>query len=330
MKSLIYSLGTLVIFFSTASIAKVESALPGLLTVDAHYVKWEGRPRDPAVAPNGQVWFCGQSENYIARLDPETGAMKKYQVPEGSNPHNLIIDSKGFIWYAGNKNGHIGKLNPETGEVQRFDMPEPIKDPHTLVFDAEQNIWFTAQWSNAIGHLNIKTGKVRYLVASKAKSRPYGIKLDEQGKPWIVMVGTNRIATVDTETFTLHEIDLPNENARPRRLQVLNNDVWFVDYATGQLGRYSPEKGRFNFWLLPHGESSKPYGTALDKHNNLWIAETGIYPNYIVGFDTQREAFFSSNKLKQGGSVRYMHYDKKSDKFWFGVDTGFIASAELK
>ena len=37
-------------------------------------VEWGGRTRDPAVAPDGKVWFVGQAGNYIANLDPATGA----------------------------------------------------------------------------------------------------------------------------------------------------------------------------------------------------------------------------------------------------------------
>ena len=29
-------------------------------------VEWGGRTRDPAVAPDGKVWFVGQEGNYIA------------------------------------------------------------------------------------------------------------------------------------------------------------------------------------------------------------------------------------------------------------------------
>ncbi|MCW8856185.1 MAG: lyase, partial [Kangiella sp.] len=44
------------------------SELPSLLDVTAYEVEWGGRPRDPFVAPDGMVWFCGQADNYIARL----------------------------------------------------------------------------------------------------------------------------------------------------------------------------------------------------------------------------------------------------------------------
>ena len=35
-------------------------------------VEWGGRTRDPAVAPDGKVWFVGQAGNYIAHFDPKT------------------------------------------------------------------------------------------------------------------------------------------------------------------------------------------------------------------------------------------------------------------
>ena len=41
-------------------------------------VEWGGRTRDPAIAPDGKVWFVGQAGNYIANLDPASGAQKKY------------------------------------------------------------------------------------------------------------------------------------------------------------------------------------------------------------------------------------------------------------
>ena len=49
-------------------------------------VEWGGRTRDPAIAPDGKVWFVGQAGNYIANLDPATGAQKRYEIEEGTEP----------------------------------------------------------------------------------------------------------------------------------------------------------------------------------------------------------------------------------------------------
>ena len=75
-------------------------------------VEWGGRTRDPAVAPDGKVWFVGQAGNYIANLDPQSGAQKQYEIEAGTNPHTLIVDQQGIVWYAGNRNGRIGRLDP--------------------------------------------------------------------------------------------------------------------------------------------------------------------------------------------------------------------------
>lgn len=70
-------------------------------------VPWgaRGRPRDPFVAPDGQVWFVGQVENYIARLDPRTGEFKRFEIDAGTNPHNLIIDPSGTSGTRGTATG---------------------------------------------------------------------------------------------------------------------------------------------------------------------------------------------------------------------------------
>ena len=71
--------------------------------------------RDPYVAPDGRVFFCGMAGNYVGVLDTATGEFKRFELPNPANPHNLIIDAKGIVWYAGNRGAHIGRLDPATG-----------------------------------------------------------------------------------------------------------------------------------------------------------------------------------------------------------------------
>lgn len=66
-----------------------------------------------------------------------------------------------------------------------------------------------------------------------------------------------------------------------------------MDYTDGYLGRYVPTSGKFTEWRLP-GDTPCPYGTALDDKGRLWIADTGVIPNRILGFDTAAEKFISA------------------------------------
>ena len=123
-------------------------------------VPWEdSRPRDPYVAPDGKVWFVGQTADYVAYLEPETGEFKKFDLEDGAGPHNLVVGKDGAVWYTGNRATHLGRVDPESGEIEKFMMPdEAARDPHTLTFDAEGDMWFTVQGGNFVGKFWKPTG----------------------------------------------------------------------------------------------------------------------------------------------------------------------------
>lgn len=291
-------------------------------------VPWENsRPRDPFMDQQGRVWFCGQKSNYIAYLDPAAGTFKRYELPENTHPHNLIIDGQGMVWYAGNTNAHIGKLDPDTGEIVQYPMPDPAaRDPHTLVFTRTGDIWFTVQGGNFIGRLTTKTGKVDLVKVPTPRARPYGIKMDAQDRPWVVLFGSHKFATVDPATLELEEIALPREEIRPRRMEITpDGGIWYVDYAGGMLGRLDAATREVQEWPLPSGAPSRPYGTASDAEGRIWVAETGVQPNRLVGFDPVTKTFFQETDVPSGGgTVRHMYYHAPTREIWFGADSNRI------
>lgn len=291
----------------------------------------ESRPRDPFAYEAGSIWFVGQRTGYLAHLNAATGDIHKIDLKEGSGPHNLIVGSDGVVWYAGNKTALIGRYDPTTEEIEEIAMPDPAaRDPHTLIFDEnEENIWFTLQGANMIGRLNIETRKVDLVPSQTERSRPYGIKLAPDGSIWASLFGAPKLAQLDPETMALREIELPRESIRPRRLEVLaDGTVWYVDYAGGVLGRYDPQAEKFSEWPLPQGEGSRPYGMASDSEGRVWMVATGVSPNVFLGFDPEREEFFSATDVPSGGgTVRHMHYHEPSGAVWFGADTNYVGRA---
>ncbi len=296
-------------------------------------VPWDDtRPRDPYVAPDGKVWFCGQRGDYIAYLEPASGQFERFTIPENSHPHNLIVDTDGMVWYAGNTAAYIGKLDPTSGAVTQYPMPEAgARDPHTLVFDNAGHIWFTVQGGNYIGRLTKASGKVDLVQVPTSRARPYGIKIDPSGRPWVVLFGTHKIATVDPATLQLTEIELPRPEIRPRRMEITpDGHIWYVDYAGGMLGRMHPETHEVTEWPLPGGAGAQPYGTAMDDQGRIWVVETGMQPNRFVGFDPSSETFFSTTEVESGGgTIRHMYFEPTKREIWFGTDTNYIGRAQV-
>src|SRR5262249_5488736 len=65
----------------------------------------DSSPHDAVVAPDGTVWYGDFVDNYIGKLNPRTGEVKEYPVPQidpgyltGMN--DVEVDRQGIVWIA--------------------------------------------------------------------------------------------------------------------------------------------------------------------------------------------------------------------------------------
>jgi virginiamycin B lyase len=301
------------------------------------------RPHDPAVAPDGAVWYTGQANGSLGRLDPATGQAKEFPLkklpqtkaflPYGVGPHGLIADRDGSIWFTAQLAGFVGKLDPRTGEQVQYRMPDAeARDPHTPIFDQNGTLWFTLQMSNMVGRIVPSTGDVKVVRVPSAASQPYGIKISSKGDPWFVELTGGRIGKIDPVTFDIHEYALPHAGTMPRRIALTSDDVvWYSDYGRGYLGRLNPDTGTVTEWATPSGagSDSQPYAITV-VGNIVWYVETGVRPNMLVRFDPATETFQSWTIPSGGGVVRHM-VTGPDGTLWLacsGVDR--IAHVEIK
>jgi virginiamycin B lyase len=268
-----------------------------------------GHPHDPAVGPDGALWFTEQMVNKLGRLDPKTGEFKEFSLVDGKNsePHGLVPDRDGNIWFTANFAGYIGKLDPRTGKVTQYSMPsEKADDPHTAIFDANAILWFTVQGGNMVGRLDPRTGKIDLKEVPTESALPYGIQINSKGIPVFCELGTNKMASINPQTMTITEYALP-EGVRPRRLAIAADDtVYFTDYKSGHLGTLNTTTRAVKLYPSPGGGESNPYGIAITPDGMVWYSESGVQPNTIVQFDPKSQKFARANIPSGGGVVRNM------------------------
>jgi virginiamycin B lyase len=267
------------------------------------------RPHDPAVAPDGSLWFTGQGANKLGRLDPNTGAFKEYplKTPD-SGPHGLVADQQGNIWFTAISGGYVGKLDPKTGEIQEYRPSNGTEiDPHTPVFDRTGILWFTNEETNYIGRLNPATGKMELKQVPTLHAIPYGI-VATSNLLFFCEFGTNKLASIDPQTMAIREYTLPSPAARPRRLAVApDGTIYYTDYARGYLGHFDPATGKLlKQWASPGGAESHPYGITATGNGEVWYSESGVNPNTLVRFDPKSESFATEAIPSGGGVVRNM------------------------
>jgi virginiamycin B lyase len=263
------------------------------------------RPHDPLAARDGSVWWTGQFASRLGRLDPSTGSMVEFVVPEGSQPHGLVEDADGNIWFTAVSGGFVGRFDARTGEVTRYPVPEGERGPHTPIFDQRGTLFFTLQ-SGSVGRLDPATGVMTVRKTPTPGTYPYGIQVNSRGVPWYVDFRGNRIGSVDPRTMEITEHELPDPEARPRRIALGPDDVvWYTDYARGYLGRYDPATGEQREWASPGGPESAPYGIATIG-SIVWYSESGVRKNTLVRFDPSTERFQTWVIPSGGGVVRNM------------------------
>lgn len=301
--------------FTWLTLGASTLALAAVGTLNVQIKEYEvptakSRPHDPALAPDGSLWYTGQAANKLGRLDPNTGEFKEYPLKTPrSGPHGLVADKEGNIWFTAISGGYVGKLDPKTGEISEYRPSTGTEiDPHTPVFDHNGILWFTNEQTNYIGRLDPKTGKIELASVPTPHAVPYGIVVLKNNAPFFCEFGSNKLASVHPETMTIHEYTLPNASARPRRLALApDGTIFYTDYARGYLGHFDPASGKLlKEWASPGGDGSEPYGIAISSDGVVWYSESGVNPNTLVRFDPKSESFGAEKIPSGGGTVRNM------------------------
>jgi virginiamycin B lyase len=324
----------------SASLATAYAAAPISDAVDVKFEDWltpsnPPYPHDPAVAPDGAIWYTGQRASVVGRFDPATKQFKEYALPTpNSGPHGLQPDAEGNIWYTGNSAGLIGKIDAKTGKITEYKMPNAkAKDPHTIVFLKDGTMLFTVQAGNFLGRLDPKApnGNIKLVESPTANSRPYGIRLDSKGVPYFDLFNSNRIGTIDPRTMIIREFPLPNAAARPRRIAIGKDDtVWYGDYARGYLGHLDPKTGKVEEFRSPGGDESMPYAIDITADGAIWYVETGNEArNVLVRFNPETKKFMTWLVPGGGGTVRNMDIDKAGNLWLAESGVGKIAKVTI-
>lgn len=270
----------------------------------------KSRPHDPALAPDGSLWYTGQGANKLGRLDPRTGEFKEYplKTPD-SGAHGLVADKDGNIWFTAISAGYVGRLNPKTGEIAQYRPADGTKiDPHTSAFDHDGILWFTNEETNYIGRLDPRTGKMTLAKLPTSHAVPYGIVILANNTPFFCEFGTNKLASIAPSTMKIREYSLPAAGAHPRRIALApDGTIYYTDFARGYLGHFDPSSGTLlKEWLSPGGSDSEPYGIAITNDGEVWYSESGVKPNTLVRFDPKSESFSAKPIPSGGGVVRNM------------------------
>jgi len=271
----------------------VEYYLPLDKQLDA--ANKQRRTQEPHFDPQGNVWYTDRSvPNRIGRVDPRTGEMKDWMMPDPKgDPHGLTVDKDGHVFWAETVGFHLGRLDPATGSMIRYPMDSTGQRKgrgHSPTTDSKQNVWFTVIGGDMLGKWDRQTGKSTVWKVPTAGAAPYGIAVDKDDNIWFAEFRRCKIGKFEPKTEKFTEYDAPTQPCTIRRLGIDSTGyVWYGGFNNGKLGRIDPKSGAIKEYDVPM-PFSEPYDVWPDRRDNIWISDGG-QGGALIRFEPKTERF---------------------------------------
>ena len=288
---------------TTATVTTTTTGVVAVTGVVEFPVPSGSHPHDVAPAPDGTVWYSGQGNGTLGRLDPASGEVTEIPLGAGSAPHGVIVGPDGIPWVTDGGLNALVRVDPDNGVVTSFELPGANVNLNTAVFDHDGILWFTGQ-SGAYGSLDPETGELAVFEAPRGRG-PYGITVTPGNEVFYASLAGNHIARINSFDGTATIVEPPTPQQGSRRVwSDSKGTIWVSEWEAGQVGAYDPVDGTWQEWALP-GESPSAYAVYVDETDRVWLTDfTGI--GAIVRFDPDTESFESFPLPTPGGNVRQL------------------------
>jgi virginiamycin B lyase len=244
------------------------------------YVEYDmpGPSRMPfSAAPDkdGYLWIPDFGvANKITRLDPKTGEMRDFPVPNvgTAGVHSTIPALDGSVWLAEQGSNKIGRWDPVTQKVTEYQdqyLPgkEGIEDggsKHTVRIDPSGKVWTSGV---PLTRFDPETGKfARFREGEYA----YDVKPDKNGDVWFTTPRSNKIGKVEAKTMKVTQWSPPTADAYPRRMEIgPDGMIYSGEFRGGKMLQFNPKTQTFKEFPLP-GKDPSPYALGFDADGYLW------------------------------------------------------------
>ena len=279
-------------------------------------------PHDVIIDDKGAVWFSSFGEQYLGKLDPRTGKLTEFEIPEHKPgfPTGLLglrSDAEGNLWFGNMYQATIARFDrkTETFKFWPLEGDENIDaaqinmvSPQSAGVDGK--VWAQNNGFAGIHRLDVATGKLETFEPFKGMSGPhniYDVIPDSKNNVYFTDFRQRHIGRVDAKTGKVDLYEIPTPNSAPRRGQMDAQDrLWFGEYRADRIGMFDTKKEEFKEWLIPPRWSS-PYDVVVDRNGEAWTGSmmsdqvtrlnpaTGETINYLLPRSTNIRRVFVDN-----------------------------------
>jgi len=270
---------------------------------------------------DGNFWipYYGAA-NRIGRLDPKTGQIAEYRVPNQGTAaiHSAVPAPDGSVWLTEQGSNKLGRWDPLTKTIAEYqDTYLPGKEgttaggaKHTTRVDAQGRVWTTGTPLTVFDPKTAKFTQIRDV------PRVYGLALDKDGNCWFAEnIENGQIGKVDGKTLQVTKWAPPTKDGRPRRIQIgPDGAVWFAEFRAGKIGRFDPKTETFKEYALP-GPEATPYALGIDTNATIWYSSEHLD---VIGNLDPKTGHVTEYPFPRSENTMREFFSDSQGRMWFG------------
>jgi virginiamycin B lyase len=247
----------------------------------------EIQPHDVVVDRDGMIWYSNFGEQYLSRLDPNTGKVTDFPIPVQKPGYpvgtlDLELDAYGNLFIGLMYQSGVAKFDRASQTFRIYPIPadwqkEATQQSHISVAatKVDGKAWVKNSDGSQVMRLDLDSGTYENLgtFRNPANNKPigiYGIYADQQNDAYILEFPFGGIGKIDAKTGHLAYYPAPTDNARARRGRVdQKNRLWFAEFGANGIGLFDPVAEKITEWKLPLPWEA-PYDVVADKNGEVW------------------------------------------------------------
>jgi len=198
--------------------------------------------------------------------------VKYFDVPRGSQPHDVAPAPDGTVWYTAQAKGELGRLDPASGRIDRFPLGRGSA-PHGVIVGPDGAAWVTDGGLNAIVRVDAATKAVK--VFPLPRGTPYTnlntAAFDRNGILWYTGQ-SGYYGRVDPRSGEVKVWEAPRGSGPYGITAAPAGDVYYASLAGNHIARIDIATGR----AQPIDPPTKAQGARRvwsDSKGRIWVSE---------------------------------------------------------
>ncbi len=295
------------------------------------------QPHDVVLDGRGNVWYSDFGRMFLGKMDPATGQVTQYPVPETKpgfpvGSLDLEVDHDGNPWLGVMYQASIARFDAKTQTFQTWSIPKDWDSDgaqfgHLAVegTPVDGKVWIKNSNGTLIYRLDPASGQFENLGAPQdprtgKKIGTYGLHSDAQNNVYLLDYAAGNIVRIDARTKQTTVYLTPTPNSHPRRGRVdAEGRLWFAEYFGDAIGMLDAKTGVIKEWKVPTPWSA-PYDAAAGR-DEAW---TGSMVTDRVSRLDLKSGQYTEYPLPRPTNIRRVYVDTRTSPgtLWVGSNHG--------